>query len=57
MTRVAATGLGPTAQAVSEGFGVGTGGGDLLAGDHPAVGARAHRGERGTAGVVVGAFY
>ncbi len=48
--------LGPTAQPVSEHLGVGTGGGDVLAGDHVFPGSVDHGGESGTAVVVVGAF-
>lgn len=49
-------GLGVAAQPVSQDLGVGAGGGDVLAGDDLEVGALDHRGEGGTAGVVVGAL-
>jgi hypothetical protein len=48
--------LGPTAQPVPENFGVGTGGGDVLAGDDLFPGPVDHGGEGGAAEVVVGAF-
>ncbi|GDY84798.1 hypothetical protein SAVCW2_39970 [Streptomyces avermitilis] len=48
--------LGAAAEPVAEDFGVGTGGGDVLAGDHVLVGAFDHGGEGGAARVVVGAF-
>jgi hypothetical protein len=48
--------LGLAAQLVSEDFGVGTGGGDVLAGDDLFPGAVDHGGEGGAAAVVVGAF-
>lgn len=48
--------LGPAAQPVPEHFGVGTGGGDVLAGDDVFLGTVDHGGEGGAAGVVVGAF-
>ncbi|MGW1500745.1 hypothetical protein ACWCQW_19550 [Streptomyces mirabilis] len=47
---------GLAAQLPAEHFGVGTGGGDVLAGDDLLLGAVDHRGEAGPAGVVVGAF-
>jgi hypothetical protein len=47
---------GLAAQLPAEDFGVGTGGGDVLAGDDLLLGAVDHRGEACTAGVVVGAF-
>ncbi len=48
--------LGPAAQPVPEHFGVGAGGGDVLAGDDVFDGPVDHGGEGGTAAVVVGAF-
>ena len=47
---------GLAAQSPAEHFGVGTGGGDVLADDDLLLGAVEHGGEGGTAGVVVGAF-
>ncbi|GAA3843642.1 hypothetical protein GCM10022403_089510 [Streptomyces coacervatus] len=48
--------LGLAAQPVPEHFGVGTGGGDVLAGDDVFLGAFDHGGEGGAAAVVVSAF-
>lgn len=48
--------LGPAPQPIPEHFRVGTGGGDVLAGDDLFLSAFDHGGEGGAAGVVVGAF-
>lgn len=48
--------LGLAAQHIAEHFGVGTGGGDVLAGDDVFLGTGDHGGEGRATGVVVGAF-
>lgn len=48
--------FGMTAELVAERFGVGTRGGDVLAGDDTRGGAFGHRGQSGPAEVVVVAF-
>jgi hypothetical protein len=51
-----AQGLGVAAEPVAEHLGVGSGGGDVLAGDDLVLGALDHGGEGGAGAVMVGAF-